>query len=53
MQTLLKNPIVHGIVVAVLFAIPLFILKEPAIANLTIGGLLTIGASWLKGQIGA
>jgi hypothetical protein len=44
----LKNPVIHGIVTAILFAIPLFLLNEPVIANLTIGGILTGAAEWLK-----
>lgn len=37
-----------GIISVIVFAAPLVLLDNPAWANLTIGGLLTMVVNWLK-----
>lgn len=41
----------HWVRTGVLFAIPLFIIHEPAIANVTVGGLLNAVANWAEGKV--
>lgn len=48
MKNFLNSHIVHGIVSAILVAVPFVIINEPAIANLTVGAILNMGLSWLK-----
>ena len=48
MSNFLNNHIVHGVVIGLLFAIPVFLLREPQVANLTIGAVLTMLYNWLK-----
>lgn len=40
----------HWVRTGVLFAVPLFLIHEPTIANLTVGGILNAIANALEGR---
>ena len=47
-STYLKNPIVHGIVTFIVYIVPLALIQEQAIANLTISSIAAGLIQWLK-----